>query len=239
MWTTVTPPAWPCPSSRWTRTRTWPGCTSGACLHARTLPPRNKRKACDAACRGPGVGLRRECCRPALPHHQHPCCDVAVHPPRRPANDAFERRQTVPTVPAVLFGDTALCTLQPGEPLGLGASAGPGTKGAVGASLWFEVAGQTAGVRLRLSTAGSDFDTVMAVYTGRCGAGGRESHRDRLGERVVCGMGGGGVFEPAAFTEATIAALPPLQLPVVVTSLHHQRMHETCVVCACARACGA
>ncbi len=116
-----------------------PGPGAHPVRHARTLPPRFKRKACDAACRRPGVGLRRACCRLVLPHH----CDVAVHPPRRPANDAFERRQMVPTVPVVLFGDTSLCTLQPGEPPGLGAAAVPGTKGAVG---FVQVAGADAAV---------------------------------------------------------------------------------------------
>lgn len=81
---------------------------------------------------------------------------AAVSPP---PNDGFDAAAPwVIPVPTTLRVDTAGATTEPGEP----SACGP-----IGATLWY-VAGLTeaAAGPLTIDTAGSDFDTVLAVYTG-------------------------------------------------------------------------
>ncbi len=74
----------------------------------------------------------------------------------RPANDAFAARQSVNGASGNTSGVNLLATREAGEP----DHAAPG-----GASVWWTWTAPSAG-QLTLSSAGSDFDTLLGVYTG-------------------------------------------------------------------------
>src|SRR5579862_3445611 len=78
-------------------------------------------------------------------------------PPAPPANDDFANAQPLTGLIATVSGDTEFATTELGEPLHAGVASG--------ASVWFSyTAPQTR--PMTLSTAGSKFNTVLAVYTG-------------------------------------------------------------------------
>lgn len=81
----------------------------------------------------------------------------SILPPR---NDAFAEAHLVTGGNVVAFGDTTWATRQSGEPEHV-----PGTAGT--ASLWWKwVAPYSNGADVQITTVGSEFDTVLAVYTG-------------------------------------------------------------------------
>ena len=78
-------------------------------------------------------------------------------PPPPPVNDNFASVSEL-AVPASLSGDTVMATTQTGEPV-------PANCGAIGKTVWYMVVPQETGI-LVVSTAGSTFDTRLALYTG-------------------------------------------------------------------------
>lgn len=82
-----------------------------------------------------------------------PAAAQAVPPP----NDAFAARTTVAAIPYDDAQSTLEATTEPGEP---SSQCGP-----VGKSVWYRFTPAT-DVVLRADTLGSDFDTVLAVWTG-------------------------------------------------------------------------
>jgi len=75
-----------------------------------------------------------------------------------PANDDFDNRIVVPDIPFTDETNTAAATTEPGEPVETNCAP-------IGATVWYEFTPAT-DVDLVATTAGSDFDTVVAVYTG-------------------------------------------------------------------------
>src|SRR5439155_11016267 len=90
----------------------------------------------------------------------------ALSPP--PANDSFATASAFGPFPAHLTLSTGGATLEAGEPnavvSGGSYSCGP-SNGSLVKSVWFTYTPGSAGT-LTLSTAGSDFDTTIVVYTG-------------------------------------------------------------------------
>ncbi|HEY3061932.1 MAG TPA: CARDB domain-containing protein, partial [Chloroflexota bacterium] len=79
-----------------------------------------------------------------------------------PTNDAFSGATDL-SIPAHIIGSTLSATVEPGEPGPICARSWntfPGPR-----SVWYHVSPSTAGL-LTLSTAGSSYDTVLALYTG-------------------------------------------------------------------------
>jgi hypothetical protein len=74
-----------------------------------------------------------------------------------PANDAFAAPQDLDGTDLAVDGSNAFATPEPGEPRHAGNEGG--------ASVWYRWTAPSDGT-LRLSTAGSSFDTLLAVYTG-------------------------------------------------------------------------
>lgn len=74
-----------------------------------------------------------------------------------PTNDSFSSALVVPQSATTIRIDTAAATLEANEPNHLG------VKG--GRSVWFRWVAPASG-QTRISTKGSDFDTILAVYTG-------------------------------------------------------------------------
>ncbi len=75
-----------------------------------------------------------------------------------PPNDSFPPLAKVPDNGGVIFGDNTFGSMQFGEPVHAGVSS-------VANSVWWNFAPTNSGVVL-VDTAGSSFDTVVAVYTG-------------------------------------------------------------------------
>jgi Lysyl oxidase len=75
----------------------------------------------------------------------------------RPINDTFPSGSVITTNPACMTGLNFCCTKQTGEPAHAG--------NAGGHSLWFRFTPQST-APVRLTTEGSDFDTLLAVYRG-------------------------------------------------------------------------
>src|SRR5205823_5439577 len=75
-----------------------------------------------------------------------------------PANDAFSAARTLTGTTGTTTGSSVGATLEPGEPQHNG---DPNA----GASIWFAWTAPSSGA-LRVDTIGSDFDTILAVYTG-------------------------------------------------------------------------
>ena len=84
---------------------------------------------------------------------------VQAAPAGAPGNDAFADAMPVRTLPTRLTLSTAEATTQDVEPP-LPCMAGP-----AGKTLWFDLE-LPADARVRVTTAGSSFDTTLAVYTG-------------------------------------------------------------------------
>lgn len=78
--------------------------------------------------------------------------------PVGPANDAFAGAQVISSASGTTNGSNVGATKEPGEPNHLAANAG-------GASVWYRWSAPADG-QATISTAGSAFDTVLAVYTG-------------------------------------------------------------------------
>src|SRR5207245_8721318 len=78
----------------------------------------------------------------------------------QPANDDFSNAQAVPSIPFTHGIGTSGATVEPGEPAPSCAPAG--------ASVWYKYVTppQPPQAALVADTLGSDFDTVLAVYTG-------------------------------------------------------------------------
>jgi alpha-tubulin suppressor-like RCC1 family protein/uncharacterized protein YkwD/plastocyanin/thiol-disulfide isomerase/thioredoxin/uncharacterized membrane protein YphA (DoxX/SURF4 family) len=76
--------------------------------------------------------------------------------PAQPANDNFAAASML-SVPASLSGNTFLATTEPGEPV-------PSACGAIGKTIWYKLIPELTGIFV--TTAGSTFDTRLALYTG-------------------------------------------------------------------------
>ena len=87
-----------------------------------------------------------------------PVCATAALPP--PANDDFVNAITIPApLPYTNTQSTGQATLEPEEP------AAPGICASTGATVWYRLT-PSISETLVVSTSGSSFDTVLAVYTG-------------------------------------------------------------------------
>lgn len=85
-------------------------------------------------------------------------CATSVLPP--PANDDFANAITIPAaLPYTNTQSTGQATLEPGEPTA------PSLCAPTGATVWYRLTPSSSGT-LVVSTSGSGFDTVLAVYTG-------------------------------------------------------------------------
>jgi len=82
---------------------------------------------------------------------------TAIVPPPPPQNDFFTQRVVLSGTEVTALGDTRTATRESGEPDHAGNSGG--------GSIWWSWTAPRAG-RLTLTTAGSDFDTLLATYTG-------------------------------------------------------------------------
>lgn len=83
---------------------------------------------------------------------------VATPLPAPPANDQFSRAAVLSTGPStVVTGTNVLATAEPGEPRHNGTGGGQ--------SIWWRFTAPANG-RVTLSTRGSNFDTILAVYRG-------------------------------------------------------------------------
>lgn len=76
----------------------------------------------------------------------------------RPANDNFASATAVGALPANFSVDTSSATLETGEPL-------PGCGSGFGKSVWYAFT-PGATTQVTVSTAGSNFDTILGVWTG-------------------------------------------------------------------------
>jgi len=74
-----------------------------------------------------------------------------------PTNDAFANRATIPSAGGTVVGNNSSATSESGEPFHVGAPANR--------SLWWTWTPAASGA-YSVSTAGSDFDTILAVYRG-------------------------------------------------------------------------
>lgn len=80
-----------------------------------------------------------------------------VNPPLPPVNDNFS--EAIPlAMPASVSGDTWMATTETSEPV-------PAACGAIGKTLWYKIIPNASGI-LVASTAGSTFNTRLALYTG-------------------------------------------------------------------------
>jgi hypothetical protein len=76
-----------------------------------------------------------------------------------PSNDAFENRTTISGATGMVAGDTTLlASRQVGEPFHAGDPSG--------SSVWFQWTAPSTG-NFRFDTCGSEYDTVLAVYSGK------------------------------------------------------------------------
>ena len=75
-----------------------------------------------------------------------------------PVNDMFGTPVALTELPASISGSNVNATMQDGEPQ-------PGGYSSAGASVWFQFTAPTTGL-VQIDTYGSDFDTVLAVWTG-------------------------------------------------------------------------
>ena len=103
---------------------------------------------------------------PCWPYCDDPGDEEPAPPPSPPANDAFSGAYAL-RVPGLHTGSTSLATLESGEPRPYSPYKDCGVYG-ISNSVWYKV---TAPVNyykseLKLSTRGSNFDTVLAVYEG-------------------------------------------------------------------------
>lgn len=78
-----------------------------------------------------------------------------------PANDDFDQAVVLAGLPISTTGTNTDATSEPGEPQHIGQSLETGA----GASVWYEWAAATTGA-VAVDLAGSDFDGIVAVYTG-------------------------------------------------------------------------
>ena len=76
--------------------------------------------------------------------------------PNQPANDSLHAPVIASALPVVLSGSNVNATLQTAEPVPAGTATG---------SVWFEWISPVSG-DVRIDTFGSDFDTILAVWTG-------------------------------------------------------------------------
>ncbi len=74
-----------------------------------------------------------------------------------PTNDTFAGAQNLGNIPAVFYGNSANATKETGEPTHVGATPGK--------SVWFRWTAPSSGT-WTISSSGSAYDTVLAVYTG-------------------------------------------------------------------------
>ncbi len=83
--------------------------------------------------------------------------NLTVGPPRVLERDNFSQANLLP-LPGSVAGSTSQATTESGEPVSCGSST-------IGKTIWFRVIPNASGA-LTATTAGSDFDTVLALYTG-------------------------------------------------------------------------
>src|SRR5439155_25571326 len=85
----------------------------------------------------------------------------------QPTNDSFATPIVISGASGLAFGDNFSATTQAGERTNITTFDG-GTNTLVGSSVWYRwVAPTNANGFIAFDTVGSDFDTVIAVYTGR------------------------------------------------------------------------
>jgi hypothetical protein len=82
--------------------------------------------------------------------------------PPPPANDLFANAVPVPTLPMTLTADTTSATTEPGEPVSFLCGA---ANVLIGNTVWYTFT-PTVPVAVTIDTFGSNFDTIVAVYTG-------------------------------------------------------------------------
>lgn len=80
--------------------------------------------------------------------------------PPAPTNNNFASATTIASTPLTVTADTGGATTESNEPTGIDRVCAP-----IGATLWFKYVAP-ASASLTIATAGSGFDTVVAVYTG-------------------------------------------------------------------------
>ena len=80
----------------------------------------------------------------------------------QPANDPFANAIPIAGLTGQITGSNSNATLEAGEPAVVGTTTGPVL---VGASVWYQWTAPTSG-SVTFDTFGSDFDTVLVVYTG-------------------------------------------------------------------------
>jgi alpha-tubulin suppressor-like RCC1 family protein/uncharacterized protein YkwD/thiol-disulfide isomerase/thioredoxin/plastocyanin/uncharacterized membrane protein YphA (DoxX/SURF4 family) len=120
---------------------------------------------------------------------------LTVAPPSVLARDNFAQANRLP-LPATISGATTQATTEPGEPLFCGSKV-------MGKTAWFKIIPEASGA-LIVTTGGSDFDTILAVYTG--------SSLANL-QRLVCNDDAGGSDQTSrAFTMVTGGTTYYLQL---------------------------
>jgi hypothetical protein len=84
-------------------------------------------------------------------------------PPPTPANDAFDVASTIPSLPARLTVNTQTASVEPGEPIPTDCD---GQATSVGKTVWYAFTPR-ARTAVTLSTELTQFDTIVAVYTGQ------------------------------------------------------------------------
>ncbi|HLH25960.1 MAG TPA: FecR family protein [Chloroflexota bacterium] len=88
---------------------------------------------------------------------------VHFQPATPPPNDNFANAQAA--APGQFTASTVAATTEPGEPLVVDAACAPTTGGTLGATVWYTYTTPIP-AQVTIDTFGSDFDTVLAVYTG-------------------------------------------------------------------------
>lgn len=83
---------------------------------------------------------------------------LAVQPSEQPANDAFANRIALSGTNIALLASNTFASKEPGEPNHAGGSGGR--------SVWWSWTAPAAYGTVTITTAGSSFDTLLAVYTG-------------------------------------------------------------------------
>jgi hypothetical protein len=93
----------------------------------------------------------------------YPNCGTEPSEPQPPANDNFSAAKSL-SLGTPVYGNTTYATLQSGEPQPYSSTKDCGIYG-ISKSVWFKVTPNYKGT-IKVSTAGSSFDTVVALYKG-------------------------------------------------------------------------
>jgi V8-like Glu-specific endopeptidase len=112
--------------------------------------------AADAAEQAAELKAKRTGSEPAEPK-KAPSPDDPTDPKSAPANDNFSSAQALSGLPASASGTNVEATSESGEPTHAGSGGG--------ASIWYSWQAPSSG-QVTIDVCGSDFDTVLGVYTG-------------------------------------------------------------------------